>query len=422
MRQRAVFRCRVAASTVAAGASQQGAETRVRLAELDGLRAIAVLMVLAEHYDLRGLLKGAFPGDEVPALLAPVSLALSLGWTGVDLFFVLSGFLLGGILMDHRRAPNLFRVFYARRAFRIWPLYYLVVGVLLLAPQPWELGIDPAYGHAPRDEALPVWAYLTLTQNVVMGLEASAGSIWLTPTWSLAVEEQFYLVLPLLIRFTPVRYLLHLIIGLIVLSFAGRWAVLSVPGGEFAFWFLPFRAEALFWGVLAAWIVRDRRCMGLLHAHQRALHVALGALAAVTFLTAALGYWRYASLPVVAFPPLFGYTVLGVLFTCTLLVAITERRGVVTRVTRNRVLGKIGVISFGVYLLHLPVSGLFWHVTGGEETQGLTRALLTVTSWLLPFAVAALSWVLFERRIVEAGRTYRYRPAPAASKPVAAAA
>jgi peptidoglycan/LPS O-acetylase OafA/YrhL len=408
---------------VAAGASQQGAETRLRLAELDGLRAIAILMVLAEHYDFRGRLNDAFPGDDVPGVLEPVSLTLSLGWTGVDLFFVLSGFLLGGILMDNRRAPNLFRVFYARRAFRIWPLYYLVVGVLLLAPQPWEIGIDPAYGHAPDEEPLPAWAYLTLTQNVVMGAEASAGSIWLTPTWSLAVEEQFYLLLPVLIRFTAPRHMLHLIIGLIVVSILGRLAVLSVPGGDFAFWFLPVRAEALFWGVLAAWIVRDRRCMRLLHEHQRALHVALGVLAAATFVLAAIGYRSYASLPVVAFPPLLGYTVLSILFTVTLLVAITERRGIVTRVTRNRLLGKIGVISFGVYLLHLPVSGLFWHLTGAEATQGVTRALLTVTSWLLPFAVAALSWAFFERRIVEFGRTFRYRRAPqTAPEPVTAAA
>jgi peptidoglycan/LPS O-acetylase OafA/YrhL len=81
-------------------------------------------------------------------------------------------------------------------------------------------------------------------------------------------------------------------------------------------------------------------------------------------------------------------------------------------VTRNRILGKIGVISFGLYLLHQPVSGLFWHLAGGEDAHGIFRAFLTVASWLLLFAVAALSWVAFERRIVGSGRSFEYRRAP----------
>ncbi len=367
-------------------------------------------MVLVEHYDIRGLLKESLAGSILSEYFAPVSLALSLGWTGVDLFFVLSGFLLGGILLDNQKASNLFKVFYTRRACRIWPLYYLVVVLLLIIPQPWNLDIHPAFGFAPLQEPLPSWTYLTLTQNITMGLKESAGSIWLTPTWSLAVEEQFYLVLPFLIRYVSRERLLYLIVGLILLTGLSRWAVLALyPHGDFAFWFLPCRAESLFWGVLAAWIVRNRRCMDFLGSRRNTLYGALVILAVITYLTAAIGYLAYSWLPVVAFPPTFGYTVLSLLYTCILLIAVTERQGLVSFVTRNKLLGKIGAISFGVYLLHLPVSGLFWLLLSGETSEGAARFLITIGSWLLPFALATISWVFFERRIVNWGRSFKYR-------------
>jgi len=370
-------------------------------------------MVLVEHYDLRGILKEAFAGNVVSEYLAPVRLGLSLGWTGVDLFFVLSGFLLGGILMDTRAAPNLFKVFYIRRACRIWPLYYLLIVVFLLfIPQPWNLGINPAFGWAPYQMSLPWWSYLTLTQNIVMGVQESAGSIWLTPTWSLAVEEQFYLVLPFLIRFVPQRNLLYLILGLILLTALSRWLVVAYfPTGDFAFWFLPCRAEALFWGVLGAWMVRDQRCMNFLSSRRKTLYGLLAVLAVGTYLTAAIGFLEYAWLPVVAFPPVFGYTMLGLVFGCLTLVAFTERRGPVSFVTRNKLLGKIGVISFGLYLLHVPVADLFWHLVGGETSEGLARFLITMGAWLLPFALATVSWVFFEKRLVTYGRSFKYHKA-----------
>jgi peptidoglycan/LPS O-acetylase OafA/YrhL len=367
-------------------------------------------MVLVEHYRVSGILEDALAGSDLARYFAPVSFGLSLGWTGVDLFFVLSGFLLGGILLDNKRAPNLFRVFYTRRACRIWPLYYLLVVLLLVGPQPWNLGVEPAYGHAPYQVPLPAWTYLTLTQNVTMGFMESAGSIWLTPTWSLAVEEQFYLVLPFLIRFIPRNRLLYAIVALIALTALSRWAVLAFyPHGDFAFWFLPCRAESLFWGVLGAWLIRNERCMGFLNSNRRLLYVALVALAAGTYATAALGYLAYSWLPVVAFPPTFGYTMLGLFFTCLLLVAVTERRGVVTFVCRNKVLGKIGVISFGLYLLHLPVSNLVWLLLGGEASEGPARLMITLAAWLLPFALATISWVFFERPIVGWGRSFKYQ-------------
>ncbi len=128
--------------------------------------------------------------------------ALALSWTGVDLFFVLSGFLIGGILLDVRGAGSYFRVFYARRFFRIFPIYYawLVFYVLLLTVGRSFLQAHMASGIVPT-LGFETWSHFLYLQNFVAG-EYVAISAWCVGvTWSLAVEEQFYLIAPLAVRF-----------------------------------------------------------------------------------------------------------------------------------------------------------------------------------------------------------------------------
>ena len=105
----------------------------------------------------------------------------------MDLFFVLSGFLIGGILLDTRDSPNYFRTFYARRFFRIVPLYVAVLCIALAA------------NHGKIDEQIPTVTYFLFLQNFWMALHGTFGYL-LSPTWSLAVEEQFYLTLPGIVR------------------------------------------------------------------------------------------------------------------------------------------------------------------------------------------------------------------------------
>ncbi len=118
-------------------------------------------------------------------------------WAGVTLFFVLSGFLVGGIILDHRESPNFLSVFYVRRLFRILPLYLLLLtcGWLVEALLP-IIAVQAPSLFSPK---LPDWSFLFFVQNFAMVFKKSMGGEWLSVTWSLAVEEQFYLVLPVII-------------------------------------------------------------------------------------------------------------------------------------------------------------------------------------------------------------------------------
>ena len=146
-----------------------------RIKELDGLRGIAILLVILWHYCAVQI----EPGNSVA--LEFLSRLLSTTWSGVDLFFVLSGFLIVGILVDAKGSPTYFKTFYIRRMCRILPLYYLMVVLFVLLP---KIGLSGNDWLFARD--LPLLSYFTLTQNFFMH-NGGFGSNWLGVTWSLAI-------------------------------------------------------------------------------------------------------------------------------------------------------------------------------------------------------------------------------------------
>ena len=148
-----------------------------RVPELDGLRGIAIGLVLLHH-----------TLSPVPALKP----FFDMCWSGVDLFFVLSGFLLGGVLLDHKDAPNLLRVFYTRRVCRILPLYFGLIAIYWLALQAPMPGFPPWAILFLGQPFVPVWSCLTFTQNFYVATAGGLGATIISSTWSLAVEEQFY--------------------------------------------------------------------------------------------------------------------------------------------------------------------------------------------------------------------------------------
>ena len=156
-----------------------------RVAALDGLRGLMTLFVLFSHYVV-----------EVPHGIG----IFSVGWVAVIVFFVLSGYLVGWLIIEKQESGNFLFVFYLRRMCRTFPTYFLSTA-LLLAVSAW-LG-DRSWTHGPPP--LPAWSYFVFAQNVFITLRESVGLHWLSPTWTLALEEQFYVLAPLLFLGVPRR-------------------------------------------------------------------------------------------------------------------------------------------------------------------------------------------------------------------------
>jgi peptidoglycan/LPS O-acetylase OafA/YrhL len=158
---------------------------------LDGVRGIAILMVLIWH-SFPCQLSGPFvPGS----WQARAVKYLNTTWSGVDLFFVLSGFLIFRLLLSNEFSLRYLAGFYIRRAFRILPLYWLLLASYVFFNQTIENRSSFSW---ILDDPMPIWSYLLLIQNWLMGFAGTVGCHWLGITWSLAAEEQFYLLAPFL--------------------------------------------------------------------------------------------------------------------------------------------------------------------------------------------------------------------------------
>jgi peptidoglycan/LPS O-acetylase OafA/YrhL len=375
-------------------------KTGVRIPELDGLRGIAILLVLFHHY-----ISGHIKPDSNP-IVGFINAASTLAWSGVDLFFVLSGFLIGGILLDQRGAENYFKTFYLRRICRIFPLYFswLVLFVILsrlclLSPHPgWQGEIfNPNY---------PNWAYALFLQNFFVAKTEIFGPIWLIPTWSLAVEEQFYLLAPLLIWFLPFRKLPHVLVPMILLVPLLRLFSFLYHPTVFVYVLLPYRADALLMGVLCAYGVRHERLRSWLEQNQSRLYQALLVLLAGTVYLNTPRINSRDSFEMV----ILGYTWLPLLFSCLLLIVITAKQGMIARVMRMTALRRLGIISYGVFLMHTAIGGLTHGLILGKDLSinNLADGVATLVAFLLTLLLAALSWRFFEKPIIDWGHSFSY--------------
>src|SRR3989442_3323272 len=176
-----------------------------KIPQLDAVRGVAILLVILHN-----------TSGKSPALhLQPL---FGNGWMGVDLFFVLSGLLITGILADTKQSQGYFKNFYARRCLRIWPLYYsLILFIFVLVPF-----LRPSQAPAVFDRSSPWWAYPFFLQNFLIPLPTMATGP-LAVTWSLAIEEQFYLVWPWVVRYCSDAQVRRIAIAVICLSPALRF-------------------------------------------------------------------------------------------------------------------------------------------------------------------------------------------------------
>ncbi len=391
---------RAARAARAAGAA--GADARVAaslgrpLHGLDGLRGLAILGVLCAHFLNR------WPGDGPldRALIA----ALGLGWAGVDLFFVLSGLLITGILVDTLGGRGWWSSFLVRRALRIFPLYYLALALFgWLGPalgliDPWTFG---RWG----------WWYWAYLGNWAFAFQQVIPP--LSHFWSLAVEEQFYLGWPLVVLAARGRRLAW-VAGALFLAgpLLRAWVVYGTgwPAGS-AYRVTPGRLDQLALGALLAVALRDAWLRPLLLRAWPAL--AAGGAAGFLALGLANGPFDMHRAPL----ELWSHTFLGLAFAGLLVAAVaTEGTGApLQRLLRARPLQVLGRVSYGVYVLHyfVHLTALAWL---GARPWGAALlgdragyALYAALGAGLSVALAEVSWRLVERPALSLKRFFVVR-------------
>jgi peptidoglycan/LPS O-acetylase OafA/YrhL len=263
-------------------------------------------------------------------------------WIGVDLFFVLSGFLITGILLDTREDPNYFLNFYARRALRIFPLFYGVL-FLLIALTPF-LHLKWRPGHA---------AQFFYVGNVACNIDPSLNdllpAVHLVHLWSLAVEEQFYLIWPLIVFWVSSRRsLIRVCIGAICFSFLLRCFLLCLIPNYAQAWSygeLPTHCDGLLCGAIAAILVRSTDVSTLVRKSRFLFFLSFLGL---SLLALQRGGFDYHSPAMTAFV----YPLLAVFFTCILLRTI-QSGTFFSRLGRTRILRFFGKYSYGMYIYHV---------------------------------------------------------------------
>lgn len=350
-----------------------------RVLELDALRGLACLVVVFHHFK--------------PHLLP-------FGWAAVDLFFILSGYLITAIIIRHANEDRFLLNFYVRRGLRIWPVYYLTV-LTIAAASPWL----PRYHNF---DGLPY--ILTYTQEVGLhwGWRFPMFSEYTAHMWSLAIEEQYYLIWPALICLVGRRGVVPLAIAVAV---AAVWA-----RSTGMYWrILLTRADGLAMGAMLASLFASREAIRSHWAVPRVL-TALGAVS-LTYLTVliALG-----GMPRPEAPPWPGLSMLmiNLLGTSIIGLVIYHRGKPSLAILRRPRLVWVGQLSYGIYVYHYILMLLSDDIARalGRGGRPFWREAITVA---LVFGLAAVSWRFFELPLLRLKDRFEYRRKPNAglSKP-----
>jgi peptidoglycan/LPS O-acetylase OafA/YrhL len=374
---------------------------RGRMPVCDGIRGIAVLLVVILH-------SAAFR-IPVPPILAH---AYSVGWIGVDIFFVLSGFLITGILLDTKNDPGYFKKFYARRALRIFPLYYALVAfsfvILPFISTYLPLRFAEGIAHAPASSAF--W-YLTFTSNIGGALFGMKEVATLGVVWSLAIEEQFYLIWPLIVRTCSTRAFTRICVAVIISGCLLRIALVFTQIERYSIYELTFtRCDGLALGALIALAYRNDflsvRCLSYA---KIVLPIGLAGF---------LGAAAYQGSFVYSGPSMqiFGYPGLA-LFAAALLVLAVEsdlQNGMLAHVLRLRALTWPGGLCYGLYLTHalliLPLRPIYLDYLGLDwrSYPALHQLIFTALVLTLSLGLAWSIWTLLESPILQLKRKFEY--------------
>jgi peptidoglycan/LPS O-acetylase OafA/YrhL len=361
------------------------------LATLDGVRGLAILLVLLHNLNVlsgRQTLAGhAFDFFD------------DFGWVGVQLFFVLSGFLITGVLLDTKTSDRYYRTFFSRRVLRIFPLYYATLFVAFV--------LAPLFtAHAPDGRhQIWLWTYL---------------SNWAAPTgrevvefphfWSLAVEEQFYLVWPFVVHALATRRLLQLCVVLFLAAFAIRTGLRLVGvGPEPVYMWTICRMDSLAAGAAVAAALRLPSVADLVGRWRWHIGVAALFVAVAGFLVTR-GNPRTTLLG-----QTLGYAILSLTFAVLVFAAVLAQlrgRGPLFRLLAFAPLRALGTYSYGMYVFHVPIHAylglpILRRLVGDESIGSKIGFLYMAAVTAITFVAAVISYHLFELPFLRLKRRFQ---------------
>jgi peptidoglycan/LPS O-acetylase OafA/YrhL len=361
---------------------------------LDGLRGLAILLVIPHNTDIYAAIKN---------WTWPLALVAHAGWIGVQLFFVLSGYLITRNLLRDRGASNYFTMFYGRRVLRIFPLYYLVL-VAFLVVLPRLVTLTPEILESYRYQTW-LWVFLNNWAQPVSG-----NVHWFPHFWSLAVEEQFYLIWPWVILRVPERNLATVCLGIVLVAIASRLGIYwTLHNPDMVYMFTCTRMDALALGALAAVHARNPGRSGAWATDGRGLLFGGVALLGVDALASRLfdthSQWMIG----------IGYTVLALsgalLLLATNPTATHPSCRAWRRILSSAFLRTVGQYSYAMYVFHLLITLTMgaWiraHLTG---TGTALAPAYTVVVGTLSFGAAFLSYHLIEKHFLRLKRYFQPR-------------
>jgi peptidoglycan/LPS O-acetylase OafA/YrhL len=338
-----------------------------KVPQLDAVRGLAVLLVLLHNTDI------------YPAL--HLQLISVNGWMGVDLFFVLSGLLITGILLDTKQSEGYFKNFYARRCLRIWPLYYSVLlFMFVIVPV-----VRPSEAHTVfAARSSPWWSYPIFLQNFLVPIPLAATGA-LGVTWSLAVEEQFYLVWPLVVRFCTRPQLRNIAIAVICLSPVLRFYLSKHHVDIYSNTFC--RLDGLMAGALLALVIRS------------------DAFFPSKFLTGAWITFLVSTPLALVIETVharwIGFSVVALASVAFVYLAMFSTQRWLRALLTTRFMVYTGTISYGIYLLQkIPLDAAkAFHL---DKHQFLALPMTAAAT----YAMATISWNLLEKPFLKLKRFF----------------
>jgi peptidoglycan/LPS O-acetylase OafA/YrhL len=363
---------------------------------LDGLRGIAILLVLAHHFRF--------------ILTSPLTLERRTfqifdgGWSGVNLFFVLSGFLITGILLDSKADQGYLRTFYARRLLRIFPLYYVYLVLVFVFARIWW----KSHFHTDPWAALNPWWYVLYLENFKS--QHMFGDQFLSHLWSLAIEEQFYLIWPFLVLlFTRASLGFACAVGFAValisrIMLAGNTLESSFFANTLTFASLDSLCAGAFIAILARNPTLARRV--------RPWMAACALLGTAVFILCARAG---GTLFLYSFPmQSWGVSAFSTAAACLIYFITLNSTSILSRALSLSFFRSVGRVSYGMYVLHPVVVAFlaprihFMHQSGPPLGQYVGKLCFIATLSLATYMSALLSWIALEKPFISLKSRFRY--------------